>query len=449
MNTLRIQTGTLVGQVVDGHRIERVLGAGAMGEVYLAVADDGEGRALKVIHDDQREDASARARFQREAMALGVLRHPNVVAVIAAGELANGWPFLLMEHVEGPTLEDLLTQRGPLDLRDALAVLTQLADALAHTHAHGIVHRDLKPANVILRDGNPADAKIIDFGLVHMLSQQAVTRLTGDQQMVGSPLFMAPEQADGSREPTGAADIYALAATAFATISGRPLFPGRKLLELVRAHEREVPELLSARVPEVPPPLDTVLAAMLAKRPEHRPPAAEVATRLRAIAASLDGQRPSARTLGMAQTVVSPSGAATRDEDPDAARLFASALTESDLREAVRNQAAAVVGELAALLGLRDLELERVEARIGELELELAVLEAEIADAPDDALVPVLDRRDALAKQLEVLQSDQVVRQRRLFTAVRRAPAIGRDLATIASLRDELATLVARLGGSR
>jgi len=279
-NTLRIETGTLVGHELEGHHVMRLIGAAGLGEVYLARDAAGVPLALEVIHDDHREDPDARARFQREAVALGRLHHPNVIEVIGAGELPNGWPFLWMEWVEGPSLEEELAERGVLPLRAALTALASLADALAYAHAEHVVHRDLAPAHVLLRDGDPAQVKVNDFGLVDLLSAQA-------RQMIGSALYMAPEQSDGGRDPTGAADVYALAGIAYVTISGHPPFARDKLVELLHAHEREVPELLSERCPEVPAELDALLAAALHKRPSHRPSAREMAARLRALLAAV------------------------------------------------------------------------------------------------------------------------------------------------------------------
>src|SRR5688572_25008247 len=211
----RNRRGTLVGQVVDGHELIRVLAAGGMGEVYLARHMRlGVLRAIKVIRDNQREDANAAERFSQEAQVLSRLQHNSIVQIIEFGELDNGWPFLAMEYVEGPNLDQLVEGLGPLGLADALLVLEQIASALDYAHRQNVVHRDLKPANVLLRGGDVRQVKVIDFGLARTLSD-ARARLTAQGQMVGSPLYMAPEQAEGSLDASSAVDSYALAGVAY------------------------------------------------------------------------------------------------------------------------------------------------------------------------------------------------------------------------------------------
>ncbi|MBA3500318.1 MAG: serine/threonine protein kinase, partial [Deltaproteobacteria bacterium] len=176
--------------MLDGHEILRPLGAGGMGEVYLARGEGGALRAFKIVRADQDLDAKA-GRFRREVLTLGRLKHPNIIQIIDAGRTPAGALYLGMEYVAGPDLQTAINKNGPYPVADAIAILSQLASALAYAHEVGVVHRDLKPPNVILADGDPERVKIIDFGLAKIAADEGLTRLTEDQQVLGSPLYWA------------------------------------------------------------------------------------------------------------------------------------------------------------------------------------------------------------------------------------------------------------------
>src|SRR5688500_15835488 len=150
----------MIGEVFDGHEILRPLGAGGMGEVYLARGGDGALRALKIVRAENAAEASGR--FKREVKTLGRLDHPNIIRIFDAGATPAGALYLGMEYVAGPDLQTAVMRNGPYGVADGLAIVTQLASALAYAHALGVVHRDLKPPNIILCDGDPERVKIID-----------------------------------------------------------------------------------------------------------------------------------------------------------------------------------------------------------------------------------------------------------------------------------------------
>jgi tRNA A-37 threonylcarbamoyl transferase component Bud32 len=475
-NAAQIDGGSLVGQIVHGHEIVRLLGAGGMGEVYLARHQSlGVERAIKVIHDDHRSDDKARKRFAREADALSQLQHHNVVQIIDYGEVENGWPFLCMEYVAGRDLEAAVRDGGPLALADALVVLGQVAAALAYAHARGIVHRDLKPANAILRHGDPRQLKLIDFGLVRMISRAMMTRLTAEQQMVGSPVYMAPEQADGSIELTGAADVYAIAGIAYYLLSGQPVFPDRPLLSLIYAHAQESPERLSQRLPhlELPKLLDELLAASLAKKAADRPTADELAAHFDRMAVSAADDPRARQRIAMDQTLAAPGAApparpeAARAVAADGARVAAGSVSvpsygggapvdaggvevaqsavraarlsglifddagpdPSGIREPLVNQTLAVIGDIGAELGATDgeiarltREIERLDGAVTDAEMELALADAALAEAGPAA-------RGDLDQQ--------------------RARAVGRARQQAAALRDAQLALIERIERAR
>jgi serine/threonine-protein kinase len=361
----------VIGQVVDGHEILRPLGAGGMGEVYLARGATGSLRAFKVVRAD-RSTPQTVARFRREVLALGRLTHPAIVQIFDAGSLPDGQLYLGMEYVAGPDLQAAVGWDGPLAVADALRVLARLAAALAYAHAAGVVHRDLKPANVILEAGDPGNAKIIDFGLAKVAADEGLTRLTEDQQALGSPLFWAPEQSTNN-QVGAAADIYALGGIAYFALSGVPLFKPAPPVALVYAHANEPPEPLAKRCHSIDLPggLDELIAACVAKTPGTRPRADELVRALDEMLATV------------------PTAAGARRAE----RLFTSSST-SDFASALTAQIRQVLLDLAAVCEHPVDDIERISGEVSELELELAVLDAD---------AEVGERRDGVAATIAQL----------------------------------------------
>jgi eukaryotic-like serine/threonine-protein kinase len=256
---------------VDGYEILDVLGSGGMGVVYKArqVALD-RPVALKMVLAGAGAGPDERGRFKDEAEAVARLQHPNIVQIYEVGE-QDGCPYLALEFVSGGTLSQQLGG-APLPPRRAAQLLRELAAAVHHAHRRGVLHRDLKPANVLLTpEGTP---KIADFGLAKRLDAEGGRTETG--AVLGSPSYMAPEQADGrTRAVTTATDVYALGAILYELLTGRPPFLGASLLDTldqVRTHDPVPPRELQ---PAVPRDLETVCLKCLEKEPGRRYESAE------------------------------------------------------------------------------------------------------------------------------------------------------------------------------
>ncbi|MBM3983372.1 MAG: serine/threonine protein kinase [Planctomycetes bacterium] len=257
---------------VEGFEILSTLGRGGMGVVYKAT-QSGLNRtvALKMLLAGPFADAALRARFLLEAESVAALEHPNVVRVYSFGE-SGGHPYLAMEFVPGGTLAELVKSSGPLPAGRATALVAKLASAVAHAHAHGVVHRDIKPLNVLLSaEGEP---RLTDFGLAKV--GRADQNLSATGQVLGTPAYMAPEQAAGKvREVGTAADVYALGAVMYDVLTGRPPFLGDSVavtLQKVPTEEPARPRKLNAAIPA---DLETICLKCLEKVPAKRYPTAQ------------------------------------------------------------------------------------------------------------------------------------------------------------------------------
>jgi serine/threonine protein kinase len=247
-------------EAVPGYEILGELGRGGMGVVYKArqVALN-RLVALKMVLAGGHAGAVARARFRREAEAAARLQHPNIVPIYEIGEAA-GRPFFSLEYVEGGSL-DQKSGGAPLPARSAAELVEGLARAIHHAHQAGIVHRDLKPANVLLSaDGTP---KVSDFGLAKLLEEQGPT-LSGD--ILGTPSYMAPEQAAGKKDIGPASDVYALGAILYELLTGRPPFRGEDHLETLAQVCSQEPVPPRDLQPKVPRDLETICCKCLQKR---------------------------------------------------------------------------------------------------------------------------------------------------------------------------------------
>lgn len=286
---------SLVGLAVDGFEIEAVLGGGSFGTVFRG-RQLGLDRTVAVkipTHEIAADPVMAR-RFAREARAASRVTHPGVVAIYAVGDLPDGRPYLAMQYVEGEPLDRILAG-GPVPAVRALRIARQIASALAETHAAEVVHRDLKPTNVMWRRDRLGDDRIVlvDFGIAVCKPGTAdATRLTAGG-LIGTPHYMSPEQAHGD-QVDARADLYALGCLLFELVTGEPPFDGSGY-EVLLAHLGRPAPAPSSRNPEVPAVVDRLVLALLAKKPDGRPPSADaVVAAIDEALLELDTDRPPA-----------------------------------------------------------------------------------------------------------------------------------------------------------
>ena len=263
-------------RVLGEYELLERLGAGGMGVVWKA-RHRRLGRLLAVKLLPCRPDLSPQAveRFLREMRALGQLEHPNVVEATDAGQHGDT-VYLAMKLIEGEDLHRRVRRCGPLSVADACALARQIADALAYLHGRNLVHRDLKPSNVML--SSEGVVKLLDLGLARWLGEGAAGDCTSPGQVMGTADYMAPEQGRDAASVDGRADLYALGATLFFLLTGKPPFAHHSgMLDKMRAHAEEPPPDVRALRPEVPPAVAEMVARLLAKQPADRPATAEEA----------------------------------------------------------------------------------------------------------------------------------------------------------------------------
>jgi hypothetical protein len=252
----------------ERYRLVRMMGLGGMGTVWEA-EDEILGRpvAVKVLSESLAAGERAVRRFEREAEASARLSGPHIAAVYDFGR-SEGRPYMVMELVRGETLADRLTREGPLPPQEAARIATQVAEALEEAHAAGIVHRDVKPGNLMLTPAG--DVKVMDFGIA---AAAWAVRITTSGLVLGTPSYLAPEQAKGEKT-TPASDVYALGAVLYEMVAGHPPFVAESPVAVALAHVREDPPPLHQVAEGVPPNLAAASMAALAKDPAERPASA-------------------------------------------------------------------------------------------------------------------------------------------------------------------------------
>jgi serine/threonine-protein kinase len=264
--------------------VVRRLGRGSMAYVYLAREQQLKRLvAIKVLSPKLARDERARLRFEREAQAVAALSHPNIVSVHRVGRLSNDLPYFVMQYVKGRTMDERLQAEGPLPVGEARSAIIEVASALAAAHQKGIVHRDVRPDNV-LYEADSGRALLTDFGIVAILASAEsgqAARLTRTGELVGDPAHMSPEQLSG-HGITEFSDVYALGLLGYELLTGRGPYDAKSRREVITAHMQGEPRRLSELRGDVESDLEDVLLRCLAREPEHRPRAADVARRLAA-----------------------------------------------------------------------------------------------------------------------------------------------------------------------
>ncbi|MGQ4270171.1 protein kinase domain-containing protein [Nocardiopsis changdeensis] len=282
------------------YRLLSLLGRGGMGEVWRGV-DELLDRpvAVKLVRAERGGSDEAAARFRREARVTARLAgHPNIVILHDFGQESDGSVYTVMELVAGRPLADVLRESSPLPVERAADLMSQAASGLGAAHAAGIVHRDVKPGNLMVigeRTGlYGGTLKVLDFGIAGLTASEQSRRLTQTGRVLGTPLYMAPEQVRGERVGQ-AGDLYSLGAILYQMLTGEPPFPGDDPLTVLRGHLRKTPRPVASLRPGLPGPLAELVDALLAKRAEERPASAEeVRERLAPFAVP----RPSRPTVG-------------------------------------------------------------------------------------------------------------------------------------------------------
>lgn len=321
-------TDALVGATLMGaYRVDRRVAEGGMGVVYAGEQLRlGRTVAIKVLREPLTKNSEALARFKLEAELIARLGHPHIVQIIDIGATPDGTPFIVMEYLHGETLLDRLMRDGSVPLPACARIVERLASALSATHRAGVVHRDIKPENVFLVK-TPSDAdfvKLLDFGIGKIVAS-GKSRITEDAVALGTPEYMAPEQATARSSVDHRADQYSLAAVTFAMLTGRPPFAAA-------APQDVIAQLLSDEVPPpsrykpgIPAALDAAILRALRKKPEER--FASVQEFQRAVDRAAHGQRsqppatptrspvsqraPESRRTAERKTKTAPSGRST------------------------------------------------------------------------------------------------------------------------------------------
>ncbi|MCA1566718.1 MAG: serine/threonine protein kinase [Acidobacteria bacterium] len=410
--------------IANRFRIECEIGRGGMGTVYLATHLGLERPvAIKVLKAEFAADPEVADRFMREARTMARLRHTRAAMIFDAGSLPDGRPFIVMEHVEGSTLADVLAREGRFSPERAVRIACEICDVLAEAHALGIVHRDLKPSNIML---NERGVSVLDFGIAKVLTASAdVTKThatTESGLIIGTPRYMSPEQCMG--KPVGtASDLYSVGVLVYEMLAGQPPFTdGLQSAVLVRQATSAPPPLM-ARCPEVPRRLALATHTLLAKNPNDRPKSA------RETRAMLERSIQNTAQLVM----------------PEAAAPFASTIATLDRRASNASRAVAAVALLALLGGLffawsgsGTTTSARVKAsttpRAGASAVSPAVIRTALANEVNEdseplTVVPASLSNDAARQIAATVSTNGAVSEARVLRTVRGA--------SIAAVRDE------------
>src|SRR5450432_2196184 len=297
----------MIGQQFGNYRVLSLLGEGGMGAVYLA-EHPGIGRrvAVKVLHKQFTGDEQLLGRLLNEARAANAIRHPNIIEILDSGMREDGVPYLVMELLEGESLGQRIRRAGRLSIEDTIAFTLQTASALGAAHKKGIVHRDLKPDNLFVvpdpHDPDRERIKVLDFGIAKLQQSANDSVKTRTGTLMGTPIYMSPEQCRGTKTVDHRSDIYSLGIIFFEMLCGQPPFVSEGFGELVNMHLNVPAPAPSTQRADIPPAIDAVVLKMLAKNPDDRfADMAEVQLALKASGGSMfvvRGSAPSSPELG-------------------------------------------------------------------------------------------------------------------------------------------------------
>jgi eukaryotic-like serine/threonine-protein kinase len=284
--------------LADQYTLERELPRGGMSRVFVATEDAlGRQVVIKVLSPELAATLSAE-RFKREIAMAARLQHPHIVPLLSSG-LAGAHLYYTMPLVDGESLRERMNRDRPMPFADIIAILEEVARALAYAHEEGVVHRDIKPENVMFFHGQ---AVVLDFGIAKALVSAATAetetlRITQAGMSLGTPTYVAPEQAAGDPGLDHRADLYALGVVAYEMIAGHPPFTGRSPQIVMEAHALRKPIPIESRRPGVPPPLAAIVMQCLEKSPDERPSTGDEI--VQALAGRVpQGRRPAATVLG-------------------------------------------------------------------------------------------------------------------------------------------------------
>lgn len=335
----------MIGKQLGGWLIERELGRGGMGTVYLArrQATDhpapAQDAALKVLAPELAKESGFLHRFQREIDALARLDHPNIVHFYEAGT-DSGIYYYAMEYVSGRTIEELLHDRERIPWREVVEMGLQICPALKHAHDHGIIHRDLKPQNLMRTESG--SIRLMDFGIAKIFAARQLTSTGG---LVGTADYLSPEQASG-KLVTNRSDLYSLGVVLYTMLTGRTPFRGANMLDLLHKHLYSQFERPQRLVPEIPYELDELVCALMAKEPSQRPPNGHVVQRQLQVILRRHELRTEKTVAdsGRARTRVDSPAADTFTEDAPGEGTLTARLMREELAEQQR------IGPLGRLL---------------------------------------------------------------------------------------------------